>query len=282
MNKQSCPICQETDTCLSQKSGDYSIMHCRSCEVFYVSPLPSKDKHKGFHNKDYFYNNYAGSIENFYGSRNSSSQFKSETECKSARLNYVASLSEKGKILDVGTGQGLFLSFAKEKGWDVSGTDISPYVCNFLKSKGIKMFNGYLEDSDFPENNFDVVTIWHVLEHTYDPYATLLKAKKLLKANGSLFIAVPNTLSMEMILRRLFNKPPFREDADEWHFYNFNPKALRFLLKDRLNLRVDNLTSEWYMGSSIVDSVYNRAAQFLFRSLGTNICKTILLRAVKV
>lgn len=277
---EKCPVCAELDNKLIQKSGDYSIVKCVRCGVVYVSPFPPKEKHKNFHNQAYFQKNYEGkSIENFYAK--GSDTFLKETQLKTARLSYVNSFCNKGKILDVGTGQGLFPALAKENGWEAFGTDISSYVCEFLnESKQIKMFNGHLEELNLPPNHFDVVTLWHVLEHTYDPYATLLAVKKTLKIGGHLFIAVPNTLAIEMWLRRLLRKPYFREDADEWHFYGFNSRALKHLL-NRLSFKIEGFDVEYYLKNGRMTMVYDYLSRTLLRLSGIDICRTILVHALK-
>lgn len=274
-----CPICEEKKSRLLQAAGVYSIIRCNNCGLSYIDPFPEKAKHVKFHNSQYFQNYYGTSIGDFY--INKGRAFQEEMQIKNSRLSYVSRFCKTGKILDVGTGQGLFSVAAKQRGWDTYATDISSYVCEFLsKNKDIKMFNGYLEEADFPENYFDVVTIWHVLEHTYDPFVTLSKIKKLLKVGGHLFIAIPNTLIIETYLRKFFNKPHFREDADEWHFYSFNPKSLKILL-DRLNFQVEDFGSEYYLKSNKIDMPYNRISEILLRLCGINICRTMLIHAVK-
>lgn len=279
LENKTCPICSNKRHNLIQAAGEYSIVRCIYCGVLYVNPLPPKEKHIEFHNQEYFYKYYGCSINDFY--ETNSSSFRKEMQLKTARLDYVSRFSKLGKILDIGTGQGLFLVLAKDKGWDVFGTDISSYVCEFLsKHKNIKMFNGYLEDVKLPYNFFDVVTMWHVLEHVYDPYKTFLEIIKILKVGGHLFIAVPNTFIIEMYLRKLFNKPHFREDISEWHFYYFTPKSLKYLV-NRLGFKIESIDSEFYLKRNKVDQVFNYVAQIFLRYFRLNICKTILIHAIK-
>jgi 2-polyprenyl-3-methyl-5-hydroxy-6-metoxy-1,4-benzoquinol methylase len=276
-----CPVCNSKKQRLIQRSGEYLILRCLFCGLFYVNPRPPKEKHSEFHNQEYFYKNYNDSIENFYKTKNSI--YQKEIQLKSARLDYISRFLEPAKLLDVGTGQGMFAVIAKGRGWDVSATDISSYVCDFLsREKGIKMFNGYLEEMGLPENNFDVVTFWHVLEHTFDPYTTLLEAKRILRPAGHLFIAVPNTFIIEMYLRKLLKKPHFREDIAEWHFYCFNQNSLTFLLSERLGFKIEGLGFEFYLRSSKIEMAYNVIGKIFLAALGVNICRTILLHATNI
>jgi len=253
----------------------HSILRCLYCRTIYIHPLPSQKKHEKFHDREYFYKNYGSSINDFY--KGKSLSFQKEMQVKTARLDYVSRFSKAGKILDVGTGQGLFLVLAQDRGWEAFGTDISGYVCEFLKkNKNIKTFNGYLEEARLPHDFFDVVTMWHVLEHVYDPHETLLEVKKLLKVGGHLFIAVPNTLTLEIYLRKIFRKPHFREGVWEWHFYCFNPESLKYLLKS-VGFKIEGTDSESYLKRN----KYERFTQVFLRLAGINMCRTILIHAIK-
>ncbi|MBI4981602.1 MAG: class I SAM-dependent methyltransferase [Candidatus Omnitrophica bacterium] len=274
-----CPVCESKNLVLYQKWMQYSIYKCLFCQLFFIDPLPSEDEHQDFHGKAYFEKNYGTSIEKFYV--NVKNDFRKEIDLKRKRLNYVLRFCNSGKILDIGTGQGLFLYTAKNDGWQVFGTDISKYVCDYLSEhRNIKMFHGYVEKAGLPLDYFDVVTMWQVLEHVYSPLGTLRQVNRALKSGGHLFVAVPNTFLIEMFLRRLLNKPFFRKDADEWHFYAFNSKALRILF-NKLGFKILNIDSEFYSGQRISEKIYNCFSQKLLKASGTNICKTVLIHAVK-
>lgn len=99
-----------------------------------------------------------------------------------------------GTLLDIGAGTGDFLRIAKEKGWQVQGTEPNKKASKLALEKGIEL-KPLL--NDFEGKHFDVVTLWHVLEHIPNLEETILKLSALVKPNGTLIIAVPNFKSFD-------------------------------------------------------------------------------------
>lgn len=99
-----------------------------------------------------------------------------------------------GSLLDVGAGTGDFLVQAKNKGWDVSGVEINEDARNNARAKNV-----VLEErmSAFDGQQFDIITLWHVLEHIPNLDEMISELQRLLKPNGHLIIAVPNFKSYD-------------------------------------------------------------------------------------
>ncbi len=101
---------------------------------------------------------------------------------------------QKGLLLDIGAGTGDFLLVAKENGWQTVGVEPSPRAKKIAIGKGIT----FVEQIKSLENNsFDVITMWHVLEHVPDLDLQIQELKRLLKPNGTLLVAVPNFKSYD-------------------------------------------------------------------------------------
>ena len=102
--------------------------------------------------------------------------------------------TEEKTILDVGAGTGDFLKVCKTGGWKITGIEPSDKAREYAKSKNIVLY----ENLNQVENNqFDVITLWHVLEHIPILVEYIKQLKKLLKPNGVLIIAVPNHKSFD-------------------------------------------------------------------------------------
>ena len=102
--------------------------------------------------------------------------------------------SGKGTLLDIGAGTGAFLKKAQKKGWVVSGIEPNAGARNFAHKKNISIE----ESIAFLEGKtFDVVTLWHALEHMPDLQNTIKKIQQLVKAGGTLVVAVPNFKSFD-------------------------------------------------------------------------------------
>ncbi len=102
--------------------------------------------------------------------------------------------TKKGNLLDIGAGTGDFLSFAKSKNWKVVGIEPSPKAKEIAQKKGVS----FVENTEeFSDNSFDVITMWHVLEHVEDLDKQLSELKRISKPGGIVIIAVPNFKSYD-------------------------------------------------------------------------------------
>lgn len=111
------------------------------------------------------------------------------------KVNLITKLQpQKGMLLDIGAGTGDFLQEAKNQNWN--GTGIEPSE----KAKSIAITKGVLFAADLvslEDHSFDVITMWHVLEHVPDLEKQIQELKRLLKPSGTIVIAVPNYKSFD-------------------------------------------------------------------------------------
>ena len=151
---------------------------------------------------------------------------------------------ENGFALDVGSGNGTYLSFLKHYGWKVQGLDLSRKASEIAKNNlDIDVYVGELEDANFPANTFDYINMSHVLEHVTSPRNTLKKVKELLKPGGIVYIEVPNYES--------FSRKTSGEYWYAWetprHLYTFSPDTLKRFIQEsgltvaKIETKVENL-----------------------------------------
>ncbi|MEK7449212.1 MAG: class I SAM-dependent methyltransferase [Planctomycetota bacterium] len=108
-------------------------------------------------------------------------------------LKRIETLKNKGKILDVGCGTGLFLQLANRHGWETAGVEIASFAAEFCRNElRLNVRTGTLAGQNFPGNSFDVVTMWDVLEHETVPRQTLAEIRRILKPDGILMLKVPD------------------------------------------------------------------------------------------
>lgn len=100
----------------------------------------------------------------------------------------------KGNLLDIGAGTGDFAIEAANDGWNVKGFEPSERAGNIAKSKGVELIS---ETSQLHNDSFDVITLWHVLEHVPDVERQITELKRLVKPGGHIIIAVPNFKSFD-------------------------------------------------------------------------------------
>lgn len=101
----------------------------------------------------------------------------------------------KGKMLDVGCGNGDTVFYAKQIGWQAKGIELDPVAVNAAKSRGLDIVEGTYENLSDYSNEYDCVVCSHVLEHVYDPVKMLQLLSETLKSNGVLILSLPNASS---------------------------------------------------------------------------------------
>jgi 2-polyprenyl-3-methyl-5-hydroxy-6-metoxy-1,4-benzoquinol methylase len=130
----------------------------------------------------------------------------------------------KGSILDIGAGTGDFLAVAKENGWQTVGVEPSDKA----KAIAMKKAVSFVEDTaGLESHSFDVITMWHVLEHVPDLESQIKELKRLLKPSGTLIIAVPNFKSFDA---KYYGTFWAAYDAPI-HFWHFSKKSIKTLFK---------------------------------------------------
>jgi SAM-dependent methyltransferase len=95
-------------------------------------------------------------------------------------------------MLDIGCGEGFFLSEAKSSGWEVHGTEFSDIYLPICRSKGIEMRTGRLDASQYAPESFDVIAWIEVIEHIDCPQEELEKMFQLLRPGGVIYVTTPN------------------------------------------------------------------------------------------
>jgi 2-polyprenyl-3-methyl-5-hydroxy-6-metoxy-1,4-benzoquinol methylase len=136
-------------------------------------------------------------------------------------------LRGRGRLLDVGCGNGRFLGEMKSLGWDVAGVEFDPAAVQVARSRGLEVHEGSVHDARFEEGGFDAVTLSHVIEHVADPVETLARCRRFLKPGGRLVMATPNPRSF---CRRVFGRR-WRGWEVPRHLFVYSAGALRRIAK---------------------------------------------------
>ncbi|MDC8005090.1 class I SAM-dependent methyltransferase [Aureisphaera galaxeae] len=146
------------------------------------------------------------------------------------KVSLISRLNEgKGSLLDIGAGTGEFLKVAQEKGWSIHGVEVSEKARDFAKEKNVSLEKGM---DAFAGKQFDVVSLWHVLEHLPDLEEAVHKIEALVRPGGNLIIAVPN-----------FNSWDAKHYKEFWaaydvprHLWHFSQSSMRKLISEHFKL----------------------------------------------
>ena len=144
----------------------------------------------------------------------------------------------KGRILDIGAGTGDFLLEAKNQNWDILGIEPNDKAKGIAVGKGIK-FGDTIEKLE--SNSFDVITMWHVLEHVSDVEHQIAELKRLLKPSGTIIIAVPNFKSYDA---KYYKEFWAAYDVPR-HLWHFSKTAIEKLF-DKQNMNLEDIKPMWF------------------------------------
>ncbi|MCD4769271.1 MAG: class I SAM-dependent methyltransferase [Bacteroidales bacterium] len=138
-------------------------------------------------------------------------------------------LNRGGIILDIGSGTGHFPGYMKSKGWQATGIEIDDQAGRFAHDKfGIDIYKP-CELDNFEDDSFDVITLWHVLEHLDKPDQIVSSISRLLKNRGTCIIALPNNNSSDA---RFYKKHWAAWDVPR-HLWHFNINSFKTFMKDK-------------------------------------------------
>lgn len=148
----------------------------------------------------------------------------------SKKLRLITGLNKgAGTLLDIGAGTGDFLKLAQDYSWTVSGVEVNKSARSLSEKKGIVLAETLKSVSG---QQFDVVTLWHVLEHLPNLERTLTELEALVKPGGVLIIAVPNFKSFDAS----YYKEYWAAYDTPRHLWHFSRKAMRGLFSDSMKL----------------------------------------------
>ena len=225
-----CPVCGSTDLheklqvqdrSVSQET--FTIQQCAACGFLFTNPRPTAAHIGKYYESD------------AYVSHNSAAQGLVNRVYKAARyftvrrkVALIAKLNggQKGRLLDYGCGTGHFLAGARRAGWQVTGLEPNDRARHDAAARvGLPILDAPAL-AGLPTGSFDVITLWHVLEHVHTLQETLAQLVTVLRPGGKLLIAVPNAESLDA--------QHYRQDWASYdvprHLYHFVPATMRRLL----------------------------------------------------
>jgi SAM-dependent methyltransferase len=237
--------------------GDWHLLRCPQCGLVWLSPRPIEDEFGKLYNTYY---THAGN-GNSFRRRARSALLLTSLDCnqkidgwrwklaghvlyslpfirEAARVSTMQlRRTMDGKLLDVGCGNGEFLSIMLQAGWRVLGIDQDSQAADFARTEfGIPVHLGTLEPGTIAEESVDVLTMRHVIEHLPHPDTTLHTCWRSLRTGGRLIVLTPN---VESLSHRLFRQDCVSLDPPR-HLYLFSLRTLRNLV-ERAGFRVEIL-----------------------------------------
>jgi SAM-dependent methyltransferase len=222
------PLCQFT-----KDGASFPVARCPDCGLVYSDIVLSPDSVLD-DDTPYRYEHYSKNVPSF--------------QQESLRyLNAIHRFKKPGALLDIGCGLGYFMVAAREHGWGVAGIDISPFAVRLAQTE-FALENtsvATVDQANFPDEKFDVITLWNCLEHMANPVASLEKAIKWLKPDGLVAVEAPDhdglIYSVNSVLHRVTDgrlgvSKNLYGSAEGQHVYVFTAESLKRMFA-RLDFR---------------------------------------------
>ena len=188
---------------------------CRACGLVWSNPRPGEDEVRRYYSSEYRLD-YKG---------HSTPSLRHIARSGRGALNRYRALApyiKRGdRMLDAGAGGGEVVYVLRQLGFDASGLEPDEqYARHAREALGVPVATGFVQDAVFPAGSFDVVTMYHALEHVEDPSAILSRLRGWMAEEGVLLIEVPNVEAVCIAPGHRFHFA---------HFYNFNRDTLEAL-----------------------------------------------------
>lgn len=204
---------------------EFYMVQCPKCGLMRMYPWPSPAELHTYYPKDYWFvpeQDPSGKMAEFYRRLVLGDHVRFVWKA-------IQASGEKGIVVDVGCGGGLFLSMLAERGVKVAGLDFALSAASVAwRVNGVPAVCGSLGSSPIADNSCAAVTMFHVLEHLYDPASYIEAARRMLQANGRLIVQVPNADCFQFLV---FGERWNGVDIPR-HLIHFRAADLRTLLED--------------------------------------------------
>ncbi|MBI9039262.1 MAG: class I SAM-dependent methyltransferase [Bacteroidales bacterium] len=263
-----CPICNNIEFLNFLKTKDYfyskkefTIQECLSCGFRFTNPRPGEFELNSYYDSENYLSHSSqktGLLPYFYNLIKIFSIKK-----KFALINNLTS----GKsILDIGSGSGEFLNYFNKNNWQTLGIEPNEYARDYAKST----YSLDIQDESFlsniNDNSFDVISMWHVLEHVPKLNERIIQVKRILKNNGTIIIAIPISNSFDA---KHYNKYWAAYDVPR-HLYHFSQSSFKKLM-EKHNLSIENIIP------LIFDSFYISLISEKYKTGSSKILSSLLI-----
>ncbi len=220
-----CPICHSNNSHnyltvpdRFQSEEHFSLVQCNDCEMVYLNPRPTITAIGKYYQSE-AYDPHKGNATSvfdrvYHGVQRLNNHVK---------LGWIKKLLRTGKILDIGCGTGEFLKAALLAGYEGVGMEPESRARDHARASGLTV----AETLEMVEGTFDIITMWHVLEHVHDLPSLFQQLDRLLVQNGWLLLAVPNRTCLDA---KIYGPYWVAYDAPR-HLYHFRPIDVMALME---------------------------------------------------
>jgi len=223
-NKDIRKVMDVKDHSISQES--FEVWECASCALRFTQNVPSPENIAPYYKSEEYISHSdtkKGIVNNLY--------HRVRTIMLDRKFRLVAKYSQTKQLLDYGAGTGYFPAYVQSKKHPVTAIEIDPDARSYAKEKfGLEVLSPeVLEDGTLDKNQFDVISLWHVMEHLYNPKTYAKRFHELLMTNGHLIVAVPNYTSSDATY---YQNSWAAYDVPR-HLWHFSPASMKEMIESQ-------------------------------------------------
>lgn len=220
-----CVVCGSSKHNLAFRKEGFRFVKCCGCGLLFVNPQIDESKLIASYEEDESHEKWVDVLltpaQQAYDTEHRFGEALKRLERKYRR-------KKRGRVLDIGCSIGLFLKLARDRGWEPYGLEINKKALKYAREVfDLPVEAKLLDELDYPENYFQIISLWGVLEHTTNPDEILEQVFPLLNPEGTLVILVPNGHSLATRIMHEYS-PTF---GGRNHLWYFTPETLTRLLK---------------------------------------------------
>ncbi|MEE9371564.1 MAG: class I SAM-dependent methyltransferase [Saprospiraceae bacterium] len=217
---KNCPVCGNTEFESVYELDDYKITHetfslekCPNCTLIFTVDPPLGENIGHYYKSDDYLEHSNRKTDLFSKMYSWARDFMF-----SYKYGIIKKLAKEGSILDIGAGSGHFLNFMSSKGFTATGIEMNERARTYAKNNfGIDVHPDHYLYSPKLSQKFDMISLWHVMEHLFDLDKVVSRLSELLSHDGHLVIALPNYRALEVsIYKKYWNG--WDVPRHLWHF----------------------------------------------------------------
>lgn len=240
-----CPVCGSAGLTNVLQAKDHTvsgelfwIVECQACSLRFTQDVPDEMSIAPYYRSESYISHTdtsKGLVNRLYH------QVRKRTLAHKRKLIEKITGLTGGKLLDVGSGTGSFLHEMKTHGWDTAGLEPDEGARKMAKERYQLELAGISHLSQLTAGRFDVITLWHVLEHIHQLAATIQQLKAVLKDTGKLVIAVPNYTAADAGIYKAY----WAAYDVPRHLYHFSPQSMKVLMEQN-GLKIADYKPMWF------------------------------------
>lgn len=261
VHHENCPVCKSNDIESSLLVKDFSVSGkefavwtCQVCSLRFTQDAPIIEEIGDYYQSEQYISHTdsrKGIIHKLYHLVRTYTLQK-----KRAQIVQISGRTS-GNVLDIGCGTGGFLNVMKVAGWNTVGLEPNENARKIAVSKGLDVYNA--DDLFTLKQKFQVITMWHVLEHVHELHRYMNRIATLLEPEGVLIVAVPNYTAKDQLAYQQY----WAAYDVPRHLYHFSPDSMK-TLAGKHGFTIDKMLPMWF------DSFYVSMLSEKYRSGSVN------------